>query len=140
MTDEELKFWYGRNTNTTWRCEVRLKPLCDAFHEMYPHCTPAPGNRSSWYAGLRKILREFDEKRGVIFIRWAKKQVDQRNKELLARKRRPLDITDAHSIFFLHKDFKSNAMDHCPECDDHFSACRHEWGSKKRQARYSDVP
>ena len=127
MTNEEVQFWYGRNTNTTWRCEQRLKSLCTTFHEEFPECTPAVGNRASWYAGLRKVLREFNEVGGSKFIRWAKAELSNRS---------PLNIVDAHSIGFLIPQFKKGETTTCPTCRQHFSMCRCEWGSMMREKKY----
>ena len=127
MDNDKVMFFYGQPSNKTWRCEQRLKSLCTVFDEEFPECTPAVGNRSSWYAGLRKILREFDEIGGQKFIRFAKSELSNRP---------PLDIVDAHSIGFLIPQFKKGEVTTCPTCRLHFSACRCEWGSMIRSKKY----
>jgi hypothetical protein len=141
MDADKMTFWYGRGAKPTWRCEPPLKALCSAFDDEWPECTPAPGNRASWYAGLRKIWREFGEDGGVRFILWAKQQIKERDRERQRRNQRPLDITDAHSIYFLVKDFKkliTGRADRCPNCGRSDTSCYCEWGSQRRREKYGE--
>ena len=130
MDNDALIYFYGQEKKKTWRCEERLKKLCTAFDKEFPECTPAVGNRSSWYAGLRKILREFNEVGGVKFIKFAKLELQNRP---------PLDIVDAHSIGFLIPRFKKLARDQCSACREHWSTCQCEWGSKMRLKKYGGI-
>lgn len=126
-----------------WRCEEHLKALCAEFDRLWPECTPSPGNRSSWYVGLRKIYREFGEQGGAAFIRFAKDEIEDRDKERVKTHKRPLDIVDAHSIFFLVKDFKrlvAGQGNRCPECGETDPGfCIHEWGNRRRNEMYEDA-
>jgi hypothetical protein len=105
LSNEAIQFWYGRKVKPTFRCEPELLSLCLKFDELFPECTPAEGNRASWYAGLRKVLREFGEQEGPRFIEFAHKELERRP---------PLDIVDAHSIWFLHVKFKKDRKAHDP--------------------------
>lgn len=105
MSTDEVLFWYGQKKSPMWRCEERLKPLCDKYHSLFPEQTPAEGNRSSWYAGLRRILREFGEYLALEFIEFAHEDL---------KTRPPLDIVDAHSIGFLIPKFKKDRRAHDP--------------------------
>ena len=139
MDDAQLKYWYGQGKLKVWRCEEPLKALCATFDLLWPHNTPSGGNRASWYAGLRKIQREFGEGESVKFIQWAKDELDKRNKHRQRQGQGPLTLVDAHSIFFLvphYKSLKAGAGETCPDCGQGPATCRHEWGSRKRTERY----
>lgn len=127
MTNEQIQYWYSQSKKPNWKCEEPLRVLCDKFNDLFPECTPAIGNRSSWYAGLRKILREFGEIRGIGFIEYARREFDPR-----------LSIVDAHSIMYLAPKFKKRGGDRCPECGLDMNNCRHDWGSQKRNERYGN--
>lgn len=139
LSNDALQFWYGQNKISWKGCEPSLISTCQAFADCWPECVPAVGNRSSFYAGIRKIVREVGEADGPDFVRFAKDEIEQRDRARQARNLRPLDIIDGHSIYFLTVEWKKAKMgktDRCPTCGDHWSMCRCEWGSKKRREQY----
>lgn len=136
LSNEDLQFWYGQERRLIWKCEPGIKQACAAFAEEYPECVPAPGNRASFYVGIRKLVREFGEIRAIAFIHWARGEINSINREKVRSNSRPLDVVDAHSIGFLIPKFKRQGVDKCPDCSEHFSACVHEWGSQKRNEMF----
>jgi hypothetical protein len=139
MDHDTLNFWYGQQQRPTFQCEPELKILCETFNDLWPHCTPAVSNRASWYAGLRKVLREFGERQSVHFLEWAHDEIEQRNRQRAAANKPPLTITDGHSIYFLVPEYKqllAGQGDTCPHCGQHYFLCGCEWGSQRRRKEY----
>lgn len=142
MSDDEFEVLFGpkpepreidlpKNTRS-WRCSSRLWKSLDAFVDAWPELMPR-GSKSSLYRATEDLLSEIGDANGPRFISWASQIVRHEKPELID------GVKDPRSFkFLIGKWRREQGGDLCPDCGDHFSSCRCEWGSERRNAMYPE--
>lgn len=114
----------------SWRCSNQLWESLDAFVDEWPELMPR-GSKSSLYRATEELLSEVGEANGPRYIRWASQIVRNEKPELLDGMKDPRSLK-----FLLGRWRREKGGDLCPDCGEHWSSCRCEWGSKRRNLEY----
>lgn len=115
----------------SWRCSSQLWSTLDAFIDEWPELMPR-GSKTSLYRATEELLSEVGEASGPRYVRWASQIIRNEKPELVD------NVKDPRSLkFLLGKWRREKGGDLCLDCGEHYSSCECEWGSQRRQAKYS---
>lgn len=115
----------------SWRCSSRLWPTLDAFVDEWPELMPR-GSKSTLYSSVDELLVEVGDRAGPRYVRWASQIIRHKKPELVS------SLKNCRSLMFLLGKWRRDKVeDVCPECGEDENNCTHEWGSQRRQSKYS---